>query len=334
MVGREVEIMIEHQKIPVTKIISIACRDFMAFSGVHTFEFDSGINSIIGGNASGKSSLISMITQTLSPETSKRWNKQWYPNNNSDQSLLEIKFIADGKTHYLRRVMNGDNTTDLHLYIGEDGDEEREFFRDSQVVGYLTKLKPVFLLDSFATSRRDFFTWTNRHKDNADSMFVYREDLLDKLNVLLPITNQKVVKVVKSGNDLYAVYDDGQRVRLSSIASGNLRVVFVLAKILTMLATIEEDDLSRIVLIDEIEMGLDRSSMKGLNDAIKHIAAENDCQFMITSRFVNGRENPIRVNRTRIPSYYKTQANTIYQNPIITSHFQKFAKKVSWNWKP
>ena len=94
MVGREVEIMIEHQKIPVTKIISIACRDFMAFSGVHTFEFDSGINSIIGGNASGKSSLISMITQTLSPETSKRWNKQWYPNNNSDQSLLEIKFFT------------------------------------------------------------------------------------------------------------------------------------------------------------------------------------------------------------------------------------------------
>lgn len=333
MVGKEVKIMIEHQKIPVIKIISIGCRDFMAFSGVHTFEFDSGLNSIIGGNASGKSSLISMIAQTLSPEISKRWNEQWYPNNNSDQSLLEIKFIADGKTHYLRRVMSGDTTTDLHLYIGEDGDE-REFFRDSQVVGYLTKLKPVFLLDSFATSRRDFFTWTSRNKGNIDSMFVYRKDLLDKLNVLLPLTNQKVVKVVNYGNELKAVYQDGQQVRLSSLASGNMRVIFVLAKILTMLATIKEDDLSRVVLIDEIGMGLDRSSMKGLNDAIKHIAAENDCQFMITSRFVNGRINPIRVNRVRIPSYYKTQANTMYQNPIITSQFQKFAKKVSWNWKP
>ena len=229
--------------------------------------------------------------------------------------------------------MNGDNTTDLHLYIGEDGDEQREFFRDSQVVGYLTKLKPVFLLDSFATSRRDFFTWTNRHKDNADSMFVYREDLLDKLNVLLPITNQKVVKVVMYRNELNAVCDDGQRVRLSSLASGNMRVIFVLAKILTMLATIEEDDLSRVVLIDEIEMGLDRSSTKGLNDAIKHIAAENDCQFMITSRFVNGRINPIRVNRTRIPSYYKTQANTIFQNPKFTSNIPKFTKKVNLTWK-
>ena len=110
--------------------------------------------------------------------------------------------------------------------------------------------------------------------------------------------------------------------------------MFVLAKILTMLARIEDENLSKVILIDEIEMGLDRSSMKGLNEAIKYVAADYDCQFMITSRFVNGRVNPIRVYRSRIPNYYKTQANSITKNPIMTSYFQKFVKKVSWNWKP
>jgi hypothetical protein len=228
--------------------------------------------------------------------------------------------------------MNGDHTTDLHLYIGEGGDTE--FLRDGEVVAYLTKLKTVFLFDSFDTSRRDFFTWTSRNKANADSMFVYRDDLLDKLNLLLAITNLKVNKVLKSGNDLKAVYDDGRTVPLASLSGGNIRVVFVLAKILTMLARIEDEGLSKVILIDEIEMGLDRSSMKGLNEAIKYVAADYDCQFMITSRFVNGRINPIRVNRSRIPHYYKTQAHSINKNPIMTSYFQKFAKKVSWNWKP
>ena len=94
--------------------------------------------------------------------------------------------------------MNGDHTTDLHLYIGEDDDIE--FLRDGEVVAYLTKLKTVFLFDSFDTSRRDFFTWTSRNKANVDSMFVYRDDMLDKLNLLLAITNLKVCKVLLSAS--------------------------------------------------------------------------------------------------------------------------------------
>ena len=39
----EVE-LIEDQSIPVQRIISLACRDFMAFDGLHTFEFDEGVN--------------------------------------------------------------------------------------------------------------------------------------------------------------------------------------------------------------------------------------------------------------------------------------------------
>jgi len=70
-----------------------------------------------------------------------------------------------------------------------------------------------------------------------------------------------------------------------------------------------------------------------LNEAIKAISSQCDCQFMITSRFVAGRVNPIRVNRSSIPRYYRVDMPWI-QNPPYPSHFQKFAKLVSWNWKP
>ena len=48
--------MVEHETIPIQRIISVACRNFMAFDGLHTFNFDEGVNTIVGGNSSGKSS--------------------------------------------------------------------------------------------------------------------------------------------------------------------------------------------------------------------------------------------------------------------------------------
>ena len=116
--------MIEHNDIAITKIISAACRDFMAFRGFHNFEFKDGINSIVGGNASGKSSLIALIRQALSPQISSHRGSRW-GGDFSGTSLVELKFMARGKTHYLRRVIqDSDHTTDLHLYIGEGEDGE------------------------------------------------------------------------------------------------------------------------------------------------------------------------------------------------------------------
>jgi Fe-S cluster assembly ATPase SufC len=325
--------MIEHQTIPITKIVSAACRDFMAFSGLHNFEFDDGINSIIGRNASGKSSLITLIYQALTPDTSSRSKGLWFPNNNSEHSLLELKFVANDKPHFLRRVMSGDQTTDLHLYIGEGDDAE--FLRDGGVVGYLTKLKPVFMFDAFGISRRDFYSLKSRNKtnNNNNTFSPYRDELIEKVNKILPLTNSRVSKLVKSGTDVIAEYQDGKTISLLGLSGGNNRIIFVLTKILYLLEEIKENNLSTVILIDEIEMGLDRSAIRGLNEAIKAISSQCDCQFMITSRFVAGRVNPIRVNRSSIPRYYRVDMPWI-QNPPYPSHFQKFAKLVSWNWKP
>lgn len=327
--------MIEHQTIPITKIVSAACRDFMAFSGLHNFEFTDGINSIIGGNASGKSSLITLIKQALSPDTGRRSNEQWYPNNNSDESLLELKFIADGKPHFLRRVMSGDTTTDLHLYIGEG--DETEFLRDGGVVGYLTKLKPVFMFDDFGSSQYEFYTSSRRNKANNNPFFPHRDELIEKVNKILPLTNSAVSKVFKSGTNVMVELQDGEIADLAMLSNGNIRTVFVLAKVLYLLEEIKEKNLSTVILIDEIGMGLDRSAIKGLNEAIKEISSQHDCQFMITSRFVNGRVNPIRINRSIIPRYYRADMSSKQfgmNHSIVTSYFQKYAKQVNWNWKP
>ena len=325
--------MIEHHKIPITKIISAACRNFMGFSGLHNFEFKDGINSIIGGNASGKSSLITLIKQALTPETSIIYNGQRHPNNTSEQSLLELKFIAANKPHFLRRVISGDNTTDLHLYIGED--DETEFLRDGGVLTYLTKLKPVSVLENFRNSQDSFYASrsNNRAIDNLISSFP--NEMTETLNKILPLTNSKISKLVKSGTDVMVEYKNGKIVCPSMLSSGDSRTVFVLVKVLYLLENIEENNLSTVILIDEIGAGLDRSSLSGLNEAIKMISSQHNCQFMITSRFANGRVNPIHINRSRIPRYYHIEMSG-NNNSIHHSYYQNppYTKQVNWNWKP
>ena len=76
----------------------------MAFDNLRTFEFDEIVNTIIGGNGSGKSTLITIIMQALSRDVTKPWDGRRFQNDDSKESLIEIKFIADDKEHYLRRV--------------------------------------------------------------------------------------------------------------------------------------------------------------------------------------------------------------------------------------
>ena len=56
-----------------------------------------------------------------------------------------MRFIAGDKEHYLRRVMLGDVTTDIHLYVGEGDDHD--FYRDGGAIEYFRKLKPITTID-------------------------------------------------------------------------------------------------------------------------------------------------------------------------------------------
>ncbi len=332
--------MIEHDTIPIQKIISVACRNFMAFEGLHTFEFDEGVNTIIGGNGSGKSSLVTIITQALSTDISQRWNGKWYPKYEPKESLIEMKFIADDQEHYLRRVMLGDTTTDLHLYIGNG--VGRIFLRDGEVVEYLSKLKPIYTINGFENSRREFYFWTSGETTTVNPMFAKSKVLIKGINKFLPLAKSNVIQLRLVGNDVMAEYRNGNLIHLSGLAGGDVKIIFVLAKIYNIIQRIEADDLSKVILIDEMEVGLDRAKIDGLYEIVKGLASDLDCQFMITSRFVNGRLNPIRVNRVKIPSCYRKSRNSklqslvksmVYKTPPYTvSKF--FNKPGSFKWKP
>lgn len=327
---------IKRELIPIQKIISVACRDFMAFRGLHNFEFQDGINTIVGGSASGKTSLITVMIQCLSTERSRHWTKVWNPYISEKPSLLEMRFIADDKMHYIRRVMENDNTTDLHLYIGEG--KNRLFYRDGEVIEYLGKLKPVFVVDHLEAQRSDFFYWTRGKTAQINPMFTKSKHLIERLNSHLPLINNSISNIEIEGRDVYCRYKDGSKVHLAALSLGNTKLIFVLGKLFNILTRIEEDDLSKVILIDEIEMGFDRSTLKKMNEVFNKLAEDYDCQFMITSRFRNGRRNPIRLNRTRVPKYYNLDLNNsqkrkyIFKNPPFTT--KTISSWGSSKWKP
>ncbi len=343
------------KSIPVQRIISVACRNFMAFDGLHTFEFDSGVNTIIGGNSSGKSSLITLISQALSRSFSQTWAGRWNRNFDTNESLIEMKFIAGDKEHYLRRVLLGSTTTDLHLYIDDEG--EQTFMRDGEVMRYLRSLKPISTIEGFEHTRDDFYFWTNGKTATVNPIFSKSKTVIDGVNKFLPLAQTGIVKIRVIEDDVMAQYRNGELKHLTSLSSGDANIIFVIAKIFNVLARIENENASKVILVDELEFGLDTNKLKTIYAAISEIADELDCQFMITSRYARGRKNPIRLDKAKIPDWYIENKTTNLQQ-MIRKHIGKmnsgsnftspssgkkitnnFFKKIRYNkgsfkWKP
>ena len=321
-------IIVKHETIPIQKIISIACRNFMAFDDFRTFKFDEGVNTIIGGNASGKSSLVTVISQALSKHIRTPWGGRWAQHNNSKESLIEMKFLAGGKEHYLRRVMLGETTTDLHLYI-EDEDEDI-FYRDGEVIDYFKKLKPISTIQGFENSRKDFYFWTNGRTTTVSPMFSKSKHLIKGINQFIPLARSEIVQLCLVGNNVMAQYRNGELRHLSGITGSDAKIIYIIAKIFNIIKEINAGNHSKVILIDEMEVGLDKRKLDGLYDVVKLLAKELDCQFMITSRFANGRPNPIRVRRVNIPNCY-IEKNPTNLHQKIKSFVTNYSSNLRWN---
>jgi energy-coupling factor transporter ATP-binding protein EcfA2 len=306
--------MVENDTIPIQRIISVACRNYMAFDGLHTFNFDKGVNTIIGGNSSGKTSLVRVVAQALSESTSNPWGGKWHPTYSTEECLIEMRFIADDKEHYLRRVMLGDVTTDIHLYVGKG--EERDFYRDGGAIEYFRKLKPITTIDGFESSRKDFYFWTSGGTVNVNPLFSKSKGHIALINRFLPMAKSGVRQLQVVGNDVMALQRNGELRHLSMLSGGDGKIIFVIAKIVNLMQDIENNTLSNVILIDEIDIGLDKAKLDGLYGVIEELANDYDCQFMITSRFTSGRPNPIRANSAKIPRCYVDESNTNLQQLI------------------
>lgn len=318
--------------IPVTKIISAACRNFMAFEGLHNFEFDEAISTIVGKNSGGKTSLVVLIKQALDTDIGREWPGKWLVESHDyTESLIELKFVAGGKIHYLRRVISGNTTRDLHLYIGEG--DKAEFLRDSEGFAYLKKLKPVTLFDTFWRPYKDYTKFNPYNKklhfseiDDSLSYIRPSAEYIDALNLLLLAAGSKISKLSVRG-DSYAIENrNGTIVPLSSLALGDSSIVLTLAKFLMHAMAIDEEDNSRVILIDEMETGLSRSGVQVLFDGIRILANRYKCQFILTSRFSNGRINPITIKQPRVPKVYRTHRHLVVSNPPFSS----FGKLGAW----
>ncbi len=315
-------------EIPIQRIISVACRNFMAFDGLHTFEFNEGVNTIVGGNSSGKTTLVNVILQAVSRSISQAWNSRWH-GNFSQESLIEIKFIADDKEHYLRRVINGDTTTDLHLYI-QNG-TEHIFYRDGEVVKYLKQIKPVSTIRGFEKSEDDFYFWTTGSKEVVNPLFSKSKDLIALINRFLPITDTKIDKICVIGGNLMAQYRNGEQRHLSDLASGENNIIFAISKICNMLQHLNSKDLSKVIVIDEMDIGLDKSQINGLYDTISEISELLSLQFIITSRFATGRKNCIRLNGAKIPRcYFESKTSNVHTT--IKNYLRNMNQ--GWTQKP
>ena len=313
--------IINEELIPVQKIISVACRNFMAFKGLNIFEFTDGVNSIIGGNASGKTSLLTIISQALRKNIDQSFNNRWYRNFNHDESLIEIKFMAGDKEHYLRRVMLGDTTTDLHLYV--QNKEKQDFYRDGGAIEYLARLKPLSGINQFEGSRKDFYVWTNGKNAKINPLFSKYEGILDKINHYLPLTHTRLYRVRLIDGKLMVQYREGELKHAATLAEGEIKVIFAIAKILNFISLVEKYNTSRVILIDELDIGLDKSKINGIYDAFDAIAEHHNCQFMIASRYRNGRSNQIRLSKPRVPQCYK-QTRPSNMHNLIKSYVKNY----------
>ena len=345
---------IGNRSIPIQKIISIACRNYIAFEGLHIFEFEDGVNTIVGGNASGKSCLVSAILQSVSKDTVRRWNSGWTKQFSQKESLIELKFIAGDKEHYLRRLIVGDNTTDLHLYVGNG--ERRDFYRDGEVLSYFRKLKPISTIDMIGTTKRDFFFWTNGRRSSVNPMFEKSEMVLDQVNRYLPLGTSGITKLCLLDNVVVAE-KNGELTALSALAGGEIRQLFMISKILNIMHRIETEQTSKVIVIDEFEIGLDRPNVDPIYKLMESVAEEYGCQLIITSRFSKGRANPIRLRTPKVRDYYtgnprnhlrgliknsfaNSKQKIVYKSPPFFGNFssksskKSACKKGSFKWNP
>ena len=196
---------------------------------------------------------------------------------------------------------------------------------------YLRKLKPISTINEFDNSRKDFYLWTSGKTVRISPNFSRSKNVINGINRFLPLAHIDIVKLKLIDDDVMAQYRNGDMFHLSSLTDGDLKTIFVIAKLYNLLNGIEKETASKVILVDELEIGLDKGKINGLYDVIKSIADDFDCQFMITTRFVNGRMNPIRVNKKTIPRCYIENKTTNLQQ-LIGNYAAKYTVLKRWKF--
>jgi predicted ATP-dependent endonuclease of OLD family len=321
-----------YHSIPITKILSASCRDFFCFRELEIFDFEDGLNIIVGNNGSGKSTAVRMIVAALSPNTSHDWDFTTR-NDSTKGSLIEIRFVVEGKICFLRRVIVHGTTTDLHLYI-ETG-TEMTFLRDNEVVRFLAKLKPINVIKTNNFDKRKFritFSTEPPSKDKTSTEFYklikkiisQKKNTLDKNHVLL------IEEIESSMDSFYNEHVIGSSLRYKDLPGGYSRLWKIIGDLGRSNTDLVASDSSKVYIIDQAEQYLSRKEFQILLDILYLLSKEYDLQFIITSsrKLASSltKHNYIDISRIEAPKQYSTNLSHSLKrlNKLFTYRITKY----------
>jgi hypothetical protein len=249
---------------------------------------------------------------------------------NSNQSLLELKFIAGGKVHFLRKVVQGQEyTIDFHLYIDEE--DETKFLLDEDAIEYISNLE----FDSIKNVRYGL-------KFDANTMNETWELLVGN-KLYLDATNREIsklgadIKLVNDKDGLSAIRHDGSLLNLDEDLMIEIIAASSLGRMETMFDEINISNKSRVILLYDLfafglYCALSEELIARIITAIETIAVESNCQLFICSRNYTEGIVPIGSDRVKVPEFYYSNDKFINQ---LTSYnkVKQYISEVKINWR-
>lgn len=317
-------------KFPIFRIHSIAIRNFRSLTGLHTFNFESGINVITGGNSSGKSTVMDAVEIALSPATDHGMFSYWQSKSDV-ASLIEITFTAKEQFHYLRRVIQDDRTTDIHLYVGN---ERRNFYRDGEASEYLAELG----ISYYTELTRKYgirISWTNFPKvySNSDVISYKFEDakLNEEVSKVLKECYTDISSIFSVDDAPYVKFEDGSKIRLEQLSTSEIDFIKSIGTLVSYINDVKSENKPTVLIFDDYERDFPPKLRNVFVKVLDSITRDYNWQILITSRFRMENTNHIKLRQNRMPRMY----NLLSSNPPYMSQALKsFNSKFKRNFKP
>lgn len=318
--------MAKIERFPVTRIHSLAVRNFRSINELQTYEFSDGLNTISGGNVDGKSAILNAIRTVLNPHVKHRCSSFWGFGFMGQTSLIEMTFTANEKIHYLRRVIINDLTTDIHLYVGEN---YSQFYRDGEASEYLMQVIPPSnsILNTPWQVRFGFIRSADSITDEDESNYKFDRVELDFVNSLLSLIDIDIKKLYNKKLNTYCVFRDGSETKFQNLSIKEKLFFTLIGNISHNISKVGEDK-TKVVLIDDFDRSLGKELKHCTCEILKVIAKRHDLQIIVTSRHRILDSNNVRIPHNRIPSVYSSVvSNPPYTIKSFSNYMKKYANR-------
>ena len=272
--------MPQQKMVPITKILSLSCRNVRYYPDLFTIDFESSITPIMNPFLDIRRNRIHEIIECCLSSDLSNQNDFSY---NKD-ALIELRFVANNKLHFIRRVIESGTTKDLHLYIGEL--ETREFYRDADAANYLVKFKMIPL---YSAAYRGSDQFNNFLSNDCDFTKLSQNTIM-----ILQKYENEIKNVLRFTLD-WANNRFHRRNKRIGVQQHYLNIFRLLDKS-------AEGELSNVVYIEDFGHEVFSSI---LYEMITEFTKSNDVQVIFQSKYNKRRDNAVSIVRANPPHSYK-----------------------------